>query len=54
MAIHVKELVIKANVGMEESRPAEHGASANHAPHAAMVQAAVAEVMRILKDKQHR
>ena len=54
MAIHVKELVIKANVGKDAvgGTPA-HGGS-NDASQSEVIKAAVAEVMRIIKDKKNR
>jgi hypothetical protein len=55
MAIHVKELVIRANVGTPAAVPSgsEQNESAS-LPSAQVVQAAVAEMLRILKDKKNR
>lgn len=56
MAIHVKELVIRANVGMEQSEKPRSGATegTQAVNAAALLKQAVAEVMRITKDKKNR
>lgn len=53
MAIHVKELVIKANVG-RDSAPGAVREEASEARQTEMIKAAVAEVMRMMKDKKNR
>jgi hypothetical protein len=53
MAIHVKELVIKAQVGLE-THGATSGGGDQGVSQAAVVKAAVEEVMRVMKDKKNR
>ena len=56
MAIHVKELVIRANVGMDSKGQSSPASTQNSNPEDSetLVKQAVAEVMRIMKDKKNR
>jgi hypothetical protein len=55
MSVEIKELVIRAVVSPHEARPAPAGASAPAGEErAAVVEAAVREVLRILRTKQER
>ena len=54
MAIHVKELVIKANVGKDVLGGTPAFGSGHDASQSEVIKAAVAEVMRIIKDKKNR
>lgn len=56
MAIHVKELVVRANVGLPQSEGTaamSHGQTESPSSEST-IQAAVAEMMRILKSKKNR
>lgn len=56
MAIHVKELVIRANVGMDAQDQTSSEAAQRSQPESSekLVKQAVSEVMRMMKDKKNR
>ncbi|HEX2900370.1 MAG TPA: DUF5908 family protein [Bacteroidia bacterium] len=54
MPIHVKELVIKANVGNGGDTGGQAQRGSQDATQTEVIKAAVAEVMRIIKDKKNR
>lgn len=54
MPIHVKELVVRANVGLPASDSTANSPQAEAIPSQGLVQAVVAEMLRIMKAKKNR